>query len=185
MPPPGSRGRRRSTAAANAGTPPMKKGERKASSRRLLSRRKPLQSSTTEPTKSRRASKKKRSGGTSSRTQSRSTMRRRLDKLAREVVLRRDGHRCRWCSKKAVGRDLQWCHIYSRRYLATRWLPENAVTLCASCHRKGHDRPTEFTQWLNNDGVDLEALSAKLKKPVAPDLEKMEEWLRWKLEGFK
>lgn len=30
----------------------------------------------------------------------------------------------------------------------TRWDPANALCLCVSCHRKGHDRPTEFSEWV-------------------------------------
>lgn len=130
-----------------------------------------------------RVSKTAPGSGTTLRTQSKRIMKRRLDKLAREVVLKRDHRRCKWCGKEAVGRDLQWCHIFSRRYLATRWLPSNAVTLCASCHRRGHDQPTEFTEWLVSQDWEpaLKSLRAMLKKPKRPDLEKMEEWLRWKL----
>lgn len=38
-----------------------------------------------------------------------------------------DGHPCRG--------PLQWAHIVSRRYLATRWLLENSMPLCSGHHR--------------------------------------------------
>jgi 5-methylcytosine-specific restriction endonuclease McrA len=44
-----------------------------------------------------------------------------------------------------------WAHIKSRRYLSTRWLPMNAFSLCASCHKWAHDQPDAFTRWIEKD----------------------------------
>lgn len=43
---------------------------------------------------------------------------------------------------------LECAHINSRRFLITRYDPLNSVCLCSACHRKAHDRPTFFTDWL-------------------------------------
>lgn len=43
--------------------------------------------------------------------------------------------------------QLQWMHVKSRRYLATRWLPANSMAGCAAHHRWAHDNPDEFIQW--------------------------------------
>ena len=73
----------------------------------------------------------------------RTTIKRRADKLFSEFI--RSTGFCEWCGKSEY---LQCAHIFSRRYLVTRWLPINAVCLCAGCHRRGHDQPVEFTEWV-------------------------------------
>lgn len=65
---------------------------------------------------------------------------RELDRLAREVVMRRDGYKCRMCG---ATQHLQWCHIYSRRYQSLRWDPDNALTLCAGDHLWQHHNPLD------------------------------------------
>lgn len=54
---------------------------------------------------------------------------------------------CEWCGR-SNNVQLQCAHIFSRRYLVTRWEPINAVCLCAGCHRKAHDQPVEFTEFV-------------------------------------
>jgi 5-methylcytosine-specific restriction endonuclease McrA len=67
-----------------------------------------------------------------------------LDKLARQVVFQRDGHKCARCGKSE---NIQWCHVNSRRYLSTRWMLENSLAMCAGCHLLWHHRPTEAAEW--------------------------------------
>ena len=45
-------------------------------------------------------------------------------------------------------RQLQTSHIFSRRFLVTRWQPINAVCLCAKCHYRWHERPVEGVEWI-------------------------------------
>lgn len=49
---------------------------------------------------------------------------------------------------EAVGRPhkgvLQWAHIISRSYHNTRWDEDNALCLCAGCHKFYTDRPLEW-----------------------------------------
>lgn len=53
---------------------------------------------------------------------------------------------------EAVGRPhkgvLQWAHIVSRSYHNTRWLEENALCLCAGCHKYYTYRPLEWEQFI-------------------------------------
>ncbi len=67
-----------------------------------------------------------------------------LDKLCRQVVFQRDGHKCARCGKAD---NIQWCHVNSRRYLSTRWMLENSLAMCAGCHLLWHHRPTEAAEW--------------------------------------
>ena len=76
---------------------------------------------------------------------------------------------CEKCGKK--GGNLHAAHIYSRRYAKTRHDLENGLCLCWPCHRRGHDRPVDFTHWvedyLGEDTVQSIGKKAKsLAKPM-------------------
>lgn len=43
--------------------------------------------------------------------------------------------------------NCQWCHIKSKKSYNVRWLVENAITGCGSCHAYAHDNPDEFIKW--------------------------------------
>ena len=105
-----------------------------------------------------------------------------LDKLCREVVLARDGWRCRKCG--AAGEALQWAHIHSRRFLSTRWELSNSVALCARCHWAGHDHPVFFAEWVATilSPAELAHLRDKLKKAERPDPEAQALFLQQELE---
>ncbi len=47
----------------------------------------------------------------------------------------------------ALDFDCQWCHIKSKKSYNLRWLAENAITGCGSCHAYAHDNPDEFIRW--------------------------------------
>jgi hypothetical protein len=60
---------------------------------------------------------------------------RELDRLCRDIVLRRDG-RCIVCHTEGESSPLQWCHVLSRRALSIRWsldLP-NSFAMCSADH---------------------------------------------------
>jgi hypothetical protein len=103
-----------------------------------------------------------------------------LDKLCREVVLTRDGWKCRKCGAPAN----QWCHIYSRRYLCLRWDPLNAWAGCAKCHWWWHDRPLDAGLWILSElGEEAVAyLRDKIKQLERPDFEAQALYLKQKLE---
>jgi len=43
--------------------------------------------------------------------------------------------------------NLQCAHIYSRKFGSVRFDEDNALCLCAKCHRWGHDHPLEFADF--------------------------------------
>ena len=74
------------------------------------------------------------------------TLKRKADKLFSEWV-RKEG-KCEWCNRTNV--RFEAAHIFSRRYLSTRYQPINCLCLCSACHRKAHDQPVEFVEWVKN-----------------------------------
>lgn len=73
-----------------------------------------------------------------------------LDKLLREFVFERDGHKCRRCGK---WERLAPSHIYPKgRYHRLRWEPNNVLTFCFACHMIfWHRNPIEAHQWLTDN----------------------------------
>jgi hypothetical protein len=69
-----------------------------------------------------------------------------LDAIFSTLVRERAG----WQSELSrSGGSLQCCHIYSRKFLSTRWHPLNAVCLTASEHAIFTDRPISFANFCN------------------------------------
>ena len=84
------------------------------------------------------------------RKPSKKTLENKLDKLVgkwcREV---RSKGKCEHCGRTGKNsRDMQWCHIKSRRYLSVRWDVDNCFCLCSTCHRRFTDNPDEFVTWI-------------------------------------
>lgn len=77
------------------------------------------------------------------RKPSKKTLRNKLDILFSKIV--RFYGECERCGTK---KNLQCAHIYSRRFVNTRWEPGNAVCLCAGCHHWAHQRPLDFAEWI-------------------------------------
>lgn len=88
------------------------------------------------------------------------------------------------CGRRMAHADranLHCAHIRPRRFLATRWLPRNAVALFAKCHAFFTDHPKEFEVWATDmlggptQGplafAELRALSETIYKPTRPDLD--------------
>lgn len=69
------------------------------------------------------------------------------DTLVSQLIRIRDKGKCRKC-----GRRSKTCsphHIFSRRYLNTRWDEENLLFLCFPCHFNfAHSRVEEFRDWI-------------------------------------
>lgn len=68
-----------------------------------------------------------------------------LDSAARRAVFERDGNVCVRC--RDVTRNVQWCHIFSRRHKNLRWESDNALTMCAGCHMFWHGNPVLAVEW--------------------------------------
>lgn len=72
----------------------------------------------------------------------RSTLKNKCDKLWSEAIRSRGV--CQWCGAKNV--RFEAAHIISRTYSKTRHNLFNGLCLCSSCHRRGHQFPTLFTE---------------------------------------
>lgn len=77
------------------------------------------------------------------RKPTKSSLKRRLDKLVSEIV--RSRGRCQRCGKGNV----QCCHIFGRTYLNTRWSLDNLLALCPDCHINfAHKQPILFAEFV-------------------------------------
>ena len=95
----------------------------------------------------------------SKKTRTRRNMVKVLDADARAQVFERDGYRCVRCNSQ---KGIQWCHIFTRRNLSTRWERENALTLCAGCHLWWHEHLAISVPWfIKNWPQRYEAMLAK------------------------
>lgn len=75
------------------------------------------------------------------------------DALFSTLVRERAGWCCEFCQKyypEGNRMGLECAHIFSRRHKATRWLPNNAISLCTSCHVRYTGDPVEFTYAVAN-----------------------------------
>ena len=91
------------------------------------------------------SAKKKRNHSRRNRTRSRARMIRELDAQARAEVFERDGGVCIRC--RNTSRPVQWAHVLSRRHVCLRWVPDNAMSLCAGCHLFWHHEPAMALDW--------------------------------------
>ena len=80
----------------------------------------------------------------------------------RRAVIRRDGHRCRWCTRMVVetlslvANRLEVHHVHGRIGVL-RDCPDTALVLCCECHEKVTGRVNERwviigTAWIVVDG---------------------------------
>lgn len=68
-----------------------------------------------------------------------------LDDLVSKQVRERDGYRCRRCGRERVFHH----HIFGKKaHPATRWNPDNGISLCFVCHRNAHASPEDFRRWV-------------------------------------
>jgi hypothetical protein len=106
----------------------------------------------------------------------------RADRVIAAFVKKRDGG-CVvvWGTLKRLGRPiqhgggLQWSHLISRRYHATRWNPDASVAMCAAHHVWFTHHPLEFEDWrafwCGPSG--LEMLKRMALSSERPDLEQI------------
>lgn len=81
-----------------------------------------------------------------------------LDHIAKLTCKTDDGFTCQMrLSDNCAGRmmpfdnNCQWCHIKSKKSYKVRWLAENAITGCGSCHAYAHSNPDEFIEWFKKN----------------------------------
>ncbi|HEC67028.1 MAG TPA: hypothetical protein ENI23_17260 [bacterium] len=116
------------------------------------------------------------------RKPSRKTLKKNADRLFSQLI--RNTGFCEWCGTKDKS-TLQTAHIFSRRFLVTRWVPLNANCLCSACHFKAHERPVEYTEWLKEylGEAVYEELRRMAKTSIKKvDLEEVIEDLKAKLK---
>ena len=57
-----------------------------------------------------------------------------LDKLCRDVIIKRDRNCCQKCGKHK-DKGLNWSHIIPRGHFYLRWDLLNSIAMCAHCHK--------------------------------------------------
>jgi hypothetical protein len=101
-----------------------------------------------------------------------------LDALCREIVFLRDGEKCRKCGRS--DRQLQWCHVFSRRYKWVRWDMAGSFVGCAHCHLNWwHANLDQAMEWWRSCIGDaaFEALTLRAAKPRKVDLNLVKSYL--------
>ena len=81
------------------------------------------------------------------RTRERRALEKQADAIAREIVYRRDGHRCVKCGTEKA---LTPSHIRPRgKCPRMTWMTANILTMCAACHLHWwHKDPVAAVDWL-------------------------------------
>ena len=111
-----------------------------------------------------------------------SVKRSKYDDIFSKCIRERNNYTCEKCgiyTPEGKARLACHCaHIHGRASNATRWDADNAVCLCAACHREFTHHPTDFYRWLKDylgEGY-LQILSEKahsVKKWTKADKEAM------------
>ena len=72
------------------------------------------------------------------------------DKWFSDCIRHRANYHCEHCGKYFSGLEqgFHCAHIYGRANKSTRWDVDNAVGLCAHCHRTFSEHPIDFHNWL-------------------------------------
>lgn len=95
---------------------------------------------------------------------SRAGLKRKLDKVAKEVMYRRDGHQCVMCGSTS---QIGWGHVFSSNTESTRW---DLMNIHAQCwpHNFAHVRDQyPYFKWFEDKygKKELEALRFRFKNP--------------------
>lgn len=97
---------------------------------------------------------------------------RKLDAYCRQVVLMRDGNRCRRCHKPAGQVQIHWAHIITRAAKSVRWDMMNSMALCAYHHRHYHHYPLQFAAFvlmeLGTEDYDKLVKRSEERAPLTP-----------------
>ena len=75
-------------------------------------------------------------------------LKREADKLCGDIVRSRGICEAKGYGKFKCNSNLQWCHLFSRRYQKLRWLYQNGLCMCSSHHVFFTYNPNEWTMFL-------------------------------------
>lgn len=90
------------------------------------------------------------------KTTTRTGLKAKCDRLARELCRRLADGKCARCG----GPGSDWAHRMVRRFHAVRWDMQNCDYLCRPCHQWFGDHPASFVAWLSTR-VDVEDLERR------------------------
>lgn len=112
---------------------------------------------------------------------------RKLEKMAKDIAKERDGYRCFICGiTKEQGALIDGHHIVGSNNYATKWCPDNIVTVCRSHHSMNkysfHKDPECFEKWKQKYPQRWERVKELkqhegVKHIYEDELEKLQNWL--------
>lgn len=83
------------------------------------------------------------------------TIKNKLWKVTREVVIQRDKSTCQWCKKHVTGSNRHVSHVIPKaRGNIYRFDLKNLKVLCYRCHIKWHESPMESMEWFSKTFPD-------------------------------
>lgn len=100
------------------------------------------------------------------------------------LLIRAEG-KCQWpgCD---TGHQLHCAHIITRSNRRLRWDEHNALALCASHHRQGHDDPLAFAEFVKREFPEKYEYVVKHKQEIVrrtdEELKELLADLNWKLD---
>lgn len=97
-----------------------------------------------------------------------------MDDIARDACRSRGRCENPTCKFKSLNYVLQWAHIVSRSYHATRWDANNCLCLCAGCHKYFTDRPLEWEEFIVGMIGASMLLEIKRKARLTPKMTRVE-----------
>ncbi len=110
---------------------------------------------------------------------SRAVQKRRLDVLFGEYIRNRADNKCQYCGKSGV-RVESHHGVVHRRYMNTRYEPDNCICVCGGCHRFLSDFPALNAEFFKKlIGTDrVEQLEVLARSQTKPDLDEIERKLK-------
>jgi len=106
-----------------------------------------------------------------------------LDKLAREAVLKRDKNICQKCGKHVEGQNAHISHVIPKsKGYALRWDLKNLKVLCFNCHINiWHKNPLEAWEWFKGKFPERAKYLEEHKNDMIPGHER-DEFIESKLK---
>ena len=113
-----------------------------------------------------------------------------LDKLFSKYIRLRANGVCEYCGRVCNPKGYHTHHFIGRRYLNTRYQPDNGAALCFSCHNLVSDFPRinqEFlTKRVGSERADeLELIARTYKKMTSERREQIKADLKERIKQFE